>query len=170
MESGDSADVRFDCLQIARFESPYSRNAVGLGSLLDVREPSQITFVRSDDQLAALFVVDVMCPAVLAQEPRTTPAKPRFERPWLVIKARVNDATVVAGLVAGYVVLLLEYDDVGLGVRVQDLSRRGEPDDAGPDDYNPHAQSAAAAVGTTTTMLVPCSTINPPDHLLAIGG
>src|SRR4029077_21080045 len=58
----------------------------------------------------------------------------RLEAAWLVVDAGVDDATVVPRLVDGDVILTIEHDDGRVGLCLEQVIGRRQPDDARPDD------------------------------------
>ncbi len=57
-----------------------------------------------------------------------------LQRPWLVVDPGMNDAAVVAALMPGYAIFLLEQQRAKAGESLGNLERDGEADNASADD------------------------------------
>jgi hypothetical protein len=134
VQGGDAAAVRLHLGQPRGVQAPQPGHAVGAPSTLELVERAELARPGRDDDLAAALVGD---PALLAQvlhEPRALDAQARLERPGGVVDARVQDAAVVAGLVAADLGLALEHRHAPARVAQDQLARDGQPDDARADD------------------------------------
>ena len=78
-------------MQLGAVQPPEPRDAVRTCPLLQPVEAIQFVLRCRDHELAALFVLHLVCRAEVAQETDPAPAEPRLERARLVIKTRVDD-------------------------------------------------------------------------------
>src|SRR5689334_15838333 len=104
-----------------------------------------LLFFRRDDDLAAAIDRHTALAAERDQLLAAGPAQPRPQRSGLVVKARMNNAAVVPGLMARDRGFLLDHRDPRARPAPQDLPRGCEPNDpASNHDHIPRHRHRAA--------------------------
>ena len=89
----------------------------------------QLALVGRHDDLPARFPADPVIVAELLHQPGALDAQSGLERSRLVIRAGVDDAAVVTGLMGAETRLLVEDDEAEAWNRFGQGERRGQPDD-----------------------------------------
>ena len=106
---------------------------VELAARVEVVEPPQLGFLGRDDQFADLPVRDPLRLAVLPDQLAPLDAQPGLERARLVIDPGVDDAAVVARLVAVEVRLFLDVGELQTRIPEEQLARGRESHDPAAD-------------------------------------
>ena len=147
----DPGGVRLDVGDARRPRRGAAPGRRWRGRSAPARRTAHSLGVDGDHELAALVVA-------AARARRSTPDQQRgprraqlgLEAARLVVDAGVHDAGVVAGLVGGDPVLLLEHHDPAPGPPADELAADGQADDAAADDADalfPHGRAAGASRG-----------------------
>src|SRR3954468_5066624 len=144
---GGAGGLGLDRGVLVAAEAAQAGDAVRLPAALELVQAGQLGLVERDDQLAAALSDDLVLLAEQVQVARAADAQLRLQRSRDVVDARVDDAGVVAGLVAGDLRLLVDHRDRLARVPVRELARGGEADDPGSDDgdVRPHGQAMGAS-------------------------
>ena len=117
-----------------RVDPAQPRHAVLARGPLERVEATELVGVDRDDELAALVVGKVALGAVLLQQLPPARAELGLQAAGAVVEAGVDDAGVVAGLVGGEPILLLEDHHAHSWSAQGDLASDGQADDAASDD------------------------------------
>ena len=155
VQAGDAGDVRLVLADAVRAE-PGERHAVGGAALEELLQPRQLVLRRGDHDLAGHLVRDPVLAAELDHLPGALDRVPRFAAAGHVVEATVDHAAVVAGLVRGEPLLLLQHQHAQVRPGAAELVRRGHADDPAADDHDvvrvPHAiQPRLPLRGTSAT-------------------
>ena len=133
---GDAGGVRLDFLDLFRREFAQPLQSVGVAAFPEIFQPRQFILGRGDDDFAALFVRDAVFAAERDHLLQAADAQLRLFRTGFVIKAGVEHAAVVAGLVRGEFGFLFEQQQSGLRPCFQKTIGRGQSDNAAADNDN----------------------------------
>ena len=98
--------VGFDLLQSFRADDFHAFETVGVAATVQFFQTRQFGFAGGDDDLAADFIGDVVGVAKCHQLCAAADAASRFQRSRPIVKSGMDDAAVVAGLVARQLRLL----------------------------------------------------------------
>ena len=134
MKCCEAFGVRFDAKQAIAVEQGDVGDAVGQGTVMDGVKAFDFCVVGGDDDFAAFVEGDVMFGSEVGQEGDASAAEGGFQAAGFVVEAGVDDTGVVAGLVGGRVVFLLEEGDIGGVVAVEDFACHCGADDSCSDD------------------------------------
>jgi hypothetical protein len=119
---------------LLRADAAEPFDAVGLSARVDLGKRPEILLADGDDQLP----VDAVGDPLLVTEPEQAiaplSAESRLQRAGLVVDARVDDAAVVAALVEGEPLFLLEESDSGARSASKDLAGDRQADQSAADD------------------------------------
>ena len=126
--------MRLDFSQLLRSDQAQAGEAVGFSALAQFLQPRQFVSVGSDDDFAAHFVGNSVLAAELDHGRRSGHAKPGLHGSRLVVDAGVNDAAVVAALVAGDAVFFFEEQQAQAGKAARNFERDPEPHHTTADD------------------------------------
>ena len=126
--------VGLDLLELARSQPAQPGHAVLAAAALQLVEARHLGRSAGHDQLAAALVRDPLRLAVLVHAPRARHAQPGFQRSRLVVDAGMDHPAVVAGLVAGDVVLGFDHGGTQPGPPRRELARHRQPDYAAAHD------------------------------------
>src|SRR5699024_2226698 len=135
----------FDAAQSVAVEHGQAGDAVGLCPFVDGGQAFDLDLVSGDDDLSALVDGDVVPIGEVEQQRDAATAESGLEAAGLVVETGVDDTGVVAGLMGGRVVFLVEDRDVGAVMTHEDLARHGRADDSGTD----HGPACGCHVSTS---------------------
>src|ERR1019366_6239802 len=126
--------MRLDLPEFRGRERAQAREAVLPRAALELREGGQLGLFRGDDELAADLVRDAVSLAERYEQAPAFHAGFRLLGARLVVEARMDDAAVVARLVRGDLLLLLEDHDGEARRALEQLQGCGEAHDAAARD------------------------------------
>ena len=135
MQGANSGAVRLNLAQLFRAEDGKVGDAIGHASPVKLLERGQLVFAGSDHHLAANFMGDAVFPAECHHCGCPLHAGLGFEGAGLVVEARMDHPAVVAGLVGGNPVLLLDDQQARGGKPLREGHAGGKPDDAAADNH-----------------------------------
>src|ERR1041384_1921443 len=133
MNRAHAARVRLDLFYPLRADHLKAGNPIRGPAPVKLFEPRQLAVIRGDDDLAAKIIGDAVLIAELQEFAAARYASRRFQRTGLVVDAAVNNAAVVAGLVARQLGFFFEDDQSQAREALGHLHRGGETDDAASD-------------------------------------
>lgn len=134
VQAGYALDVGFVAGDLFGAEGSDLLEAVGCGPILQRSESGEFAWVCGDDDFAADFVRNVVLLAKCEKLAVAVAAIEGFERAWLVVNARVDDAAVASGLVVGELGFLFEEDKLEFGTLEEAFVGSGESDYSAADD------------------------------------
>ena len=112
-QRGDARHVRLELAQLRSAQPPDVRHAVSERAPFEFPQLDRLGLVPRDHQLAALVIGQPALGAVRAEQADAAAAQRRLGRARGIVDSGVHDPGVVAGLVGGYRLLLLEDDHGG---------------------------------------------------------
>ena len=89
----------------------------------------------SNDQFAALFVLEIMFAAKGYRIDESAATEIRFQAAGRIIDTRMDDATAVAGLVYSHVAFLFDEQQLAMRPALQQLPRRRQANDPAANYY-----------------------------------
>ena len=98
---GDARGVRLDFPDLFRFQFAQAEQAIGIAALPEIFQPGQFGFVRGDDNFPALFVSNAVFTTKGNHLLEAIDTEFRLLRTGLVVKAGMEHATIVSGLMSG---------------------------------------------------------------------
>src|SRR5579862_4368857 len=129
-EPGYASAVRFDFVRFFLCDHSETGNSISSPTFEEGVQLRNFAFVGSNDQ----FPANAKREAVFLEKTdhccRAFDAEFRLQRTRLVIDSGVNDAAVVAALVASYLAFLFQYHQAEMWKRAAKVQRRGKPDDS----------------------------------------
>jgi hypothetical protein len=134
VEGSQSARMRLDLSEALGAHRDDSVDGVGLPSPLKFRECRQLVILSGDDELAANPQRNPVRAAEFAQQGASLDTEARLQRPGRIVDAGVDDTAVMARLVSGHAVLLLDDGDLAVGMNPAHSLRGGKADDSSADD------------------------------------
>ena len=132
--AGDAGGVRFNFPDLFRREFAQTLQSVRIAALPEIFQPGQFVFVRGDDDFAALLMRNAVVAAKRDHLLQAADAQLRLFRAGFVVKAGMQHAAVVSGLVRGELGLLFEQQQPGLRPCLQKAMGRGQADNAAAHD------------------------------------
>jgi hypothetical protein len=109
---------------------------IGFTASMQFFKPGELAGVRGDNNLAASFMRDIVLLAKPVHRVSAFDAISCFQGAWFVVKAGVNHAAVVPGLMCSKPVFSLEEDHSQSRSSSQQRIRRSEPNNAATDNRN----------------------------------
>ena len=129
----EPGDVWLDRPELC-FAEQFDLDAVLQRALVQGEHALVLSGVRRYDQLAALFVPDIVVPAEAQGCRKPFAAQFGFKAARFVVDAGVDYTAVMAALVAGYGGFLFDDDEASGRLPLAQLQRRGQANDAATND------------------------------------
>ena len=147
--------VRFALADFVAVEHPNALQPVRERAVL---EPSSrgSSVIERDDELAADVVRDLVLVGKPNQLSAALAAEPCLERPWRVVKARVDDAGVPPALVGRKLGFLVEHDNPEARLLEKEGVSGREADEPGPDDRDVVPLLRSSSADRASGSIVPC--------------
>ena len=144
VQRADARHVGSTARRPAASSRPEVGDTVCVRPLAQRVQAVELGAIERHHELAELHERDVVRRAEGAQELAAAAAEARLQRVRGVVEAGMDDAAVVARLMGGEPVFLLEQQDIVVG---GEQARGGHPDDAAADDEDPHLARRPARPG-----------------------
>src|SRR5262249_21639278 len=107
--------------------------AIGLSAALEFAQSRDLVLVDSDDNLAALLVVDAMLAAKTVKSLPPFDTGPGLQGARFIVESGVNDSAIITGLVRRQTVLRLQNDQRETAI-AEEAGGSCHTDDATPND------------------------------------
>src|SRR5208337_3632455 len=126
--------MRFDVAKLIALHHPQSGHSIGDAPLMQLLQSWNFLGAGGDHQLAAFLKSNSMVLAEALHGSRACQAVARLEGTGFVIETRMNYAAVVSGLVGGYVVFLLDYEQAHFRISSGGFESGCQPNNSGADN------------------------------------
>ena len=140
LEAGDPGSRRLDLGDLLSRQSPQAGQAVGVTTPFQFRQGRQLLLACCNDELAATLVGDLVALAEPVELLAAGGTGRRLGGAWAVVEAGMDNAAVVAGLVACRAGFGLEHGQPLAECRCQ-RAGGGQTDDPATDDHHLDAVS-----------------------------
>jgi hypothetical protein len=122
----------FDLAHLAWAEDLETFEAILAAALIEVHEAGDLFFVSGDDEFAAYLMGDGVLAAEIDHLADAGDGESGLEGARLIVEAAVEDAAVVAGLMAADGGLLFEQGNARIGTALEQAPGSGKADDTSP--------------------------------------